>query len=142
MSKHNPFCCGYHCTSATEEVRVLPDSGGGNLILCNACFRYERNRRRDEIRQGRRSELPAWSDLERYDHTMTLHPRRTKYLTHMGAVEPIETPLLITDREHKPIRAFLFDMVDWFESHVKPKDWPDNVREAKKTMEAAKLEKG
>ncbi len=141
MPKHNPYCCGYHCTSETEEVRVVPHSGGGNLILCNACFRYELKCRRDEIGRGRRFELPAWSDLELYDHCMTLQPRHTKYLTHTGGVGAKRTPL-IKDREGNPIRAFLFDMVDWFECHVKPKDWPDKVREAKKTMEATKHEEG
>jgi hypothetical protein len=141
MLKHNPYCCGYHCTSETEEVRVLPYGGGDNVILCNACFRYELNYRRDEIRRGRQFELPAWSDLELYDHSMTLQPTRTKYLTHKRGVGAMSKPLIM-DREHEPIRAFLLDIVDWFECNVKPNDWPDRVREAKKSMETTKQEEG
>ena len=67
MPEHNPYCCGSHCSSETAEVRVLPYGEGSHLILCYACFRYEWNYRRDEIRYGRQFELPAWSDLEPYD---------------------------------------------------------------------------
>lgn len=35
-------CDGDRCTNPKGEVRVYPiGSGGGNLILCKACFAYE-----------------------------------------------------------------------------------------------------
>jgi hypothetical protein len=67
MPEHNPYCSGSHCTSETSEVRVLPYGGVSDRVLCFACFLYEVNYRRDEIRYGREFELPAWRDLELYD---------------------------------------------------------------------------
>ena len=45
MSK-NQNCDGAHCPDINEtyqpqEVRVYPIGGGGNLILCHACWAHE-----------------------------------------------------------------------------------------------------
>ncbi len=76
MPEHNPYCCGSHCTSETGEVRVLPYGGVSDVVLCFACFRYERNYRRDEMRYGRQFELPAWTDLELYDLSKLNNPHK------------------------------------------------------------------
>lgn len=45
----NPNCSGGHCHTERGEVRVYPLGGGGNLILCHACWAHE-NRYRHENR--------------------------------------------------------------------------------------------
>ena len=37
----NPNCSGGHCVHDHGEVRVYPLGGGGNLILCHACWAHE-----------------------------------------------------------------------------------------------------
>jgi hypothetical protein len=58
----NPNCSGNHCRSTTGEVRVYPLGGGGNLILCIACWAHE-NRYRFE--RGRETREPAnWPQVD------------------------------------------------------------------------------
>lgn len=64
----NNNCDGGHCISTQGQVRVLPIGGGGNLILCQACFNYEIAWRKDQIRSGRDFDTPSWDSLEVYDN--------------------------------------------------------------------------
>jgi hypothetical protein len=58
----NPNCCGSHCCSETGEVRIYPLGGGGNLILCLACWAHE-NRYR--LERGRETREPTnWPTVE------------------------------------------------------------------------------
>ena len=66
---HNNYCDGSRCQNPDGEVRVLPTGGGGNVILCRACFHHEINWRRDRNRDLSREaafELPEWESLEVY----------------------------------------------------------------------------
>lgn len=68
MSDINPNCDGSHCHSASE-VRVYPLGGGGNLILCHACFAHENKYRFNCGRHyGRPEEWPQvdWATAKRY----------------------------------------------------------------------------
>jgi hypothetical protein len=49
------MCDGSHCREATGEVRVYPLGGGGNLILCHACWAHE-NRYR--YNRGKETKAP------------------------------------------------------------------------------------
>jgi hypothetical protein len=51
---HNPNCCGSNCQAARGEVRVYPLGGGGNLILCFACWQHENRYRADRGRHYKR----------------------------------------------------------------------------------------
>ncbi len=69
----NPNCDGAHCYKEDGEVRKLPLGGGSNLILCENCFDYEINWRREENYECRNvnnppkfPNLPAWQDLGLY----------------------------------------------------------------------------
>jgi hypothetical protein len=53
---HNFNCSGSHCREPDGEVRVYPLGGGGNLILCFACFASENRFRYD---RGRETKDPA-----------------------------------------------------------------------------------
>jgi len=55
----NLSCDGGHCETAQWEVRLLPYGGGGNLILCRACY--------DSEMQYRGETEPKWEDLKVYD---------------------------------------------------------------------------
>ena len=71
MYPGNPNCDGNHCSSEQGQVRVLPYSGDGNLILCQACYHYEMAWRKDrnkELASWAAFKLPAWSNLKIYDH--------------------------------------------------------------------------
>lgn len=58
----NPNCDGQRCTTTTGEVRVYPLGGGGNLILCAACWAHE-NRYR--AARGRETGEPSnWPQME------------------------------------------------------------------------------
>lgn len=64
---HNNNCDGDHCQSATGEVRVLPYGGGGNLILCRACFDHEIAWRKERNREVHSPfNLPLWNSLSVY----------------------------------------------------------------------------
>lgn len=65
----NPNCDGGHCASATGEVRLLLTGGDSNAILCQRCFRYElefRRERNRELSPDCQFALPVWSELETY----------------------------------------------------------------------------
>lgn len=67
MKDHNPNCNGDHCISSHGEVRVLPYSADGNLILCHSCFNHEISWRKDENRRANRNfETPNWETLVVY----------------------------------------------------------------------------
>jgi hypothetical protein len=66
---HNPNCCGDHCHAETGEVRVYPLGGGGNLILCNACWINEnRYRHKRGVETGAPENWPQvnWATAEVY----------------------------------------------------------------------------
>lgn len=67
---HNPNCDGSHCSRPQGEVRLLPTGGGGNLIVCRACFEHEMRWRRDrnrELADDCKFDLPAWESLKVYE---------------------------------------------------------------------------
>ncbi len=68
MTIHNNMCDGDRCRSNVGEVRVLPTGGGGNLIVCRACFDHEIDFRRTRNKElGREAfEIPRWHDLQVY----------------------------------------------------------------------------
>ena len=59
-------CDGDHCTSSTGEVKLYPLPGGGNLILCHACWANE-----NKWRFNQKKDLPQhdWSVAELYSTT-------------------------------------------------------------------------
>ena len=66
---HNPYCDGSNCRTSGGEVRVYPLGGGGNLILCAACFNAENRYRRERGREtGEPSNWPevSWETAEHY----------------------------------------------------------------------------
>ena len=68
MKNQNPNCDGTRCTDPNSEVRVLPYGGGGNLIVCKACYEHEIKFRKERIAAGVQFELPTWKSLEVYSH--------------------------------------------------------------------------
>jgi hypothetical protein len=69
MTIHNPNCDGGNCRSDTGPVRVYPLGGGGNLILCSACWDQENRYRLDRGRETRAPEnwpTVAWDAAEVY----------------------------------------------------------------------------
>jgi len=62
---HNDNCDGSHCRFDVGEVRVYPLGGGGNLILCLACFAYE-NKFRYERHDSENFPQVAWATAKRY----------------------------------------------------------------------------
>lgn len=69
---HNPNCDGSHCHNEAGEVRALPYGGGGNLILCRACFDHEitfRHERNRELSEEAKFDLPPWQSLNVYGET-------------------------------------------------------------------------
>jgi hypothetical protein len=72
----NPNCDGLHCTSETGEVRTLPLDGGGNLIVCRACFEHEMTwRERQNRRWALQWALPTWDALATYPGAPTIAGR-------------------------------------------------------------------
>lgn len=66
----NPNCDNDKCISSKGQVRVLPIGGGGNAILCRACFNHEMNYRIErnlELDIDAAFDLPSWESLEVYD---------------------------------------------------------------------------
>lgn len=67
---HNPNCDGSHCRSEGGIVKVFPLGGGGNLILCSACWAHENNYR---LARGYETKNKAnwptvnWKDAETYE---------------------------------------------------------------------------
>jgi len=67
MRARNNNCDGDHCRVETGEVRVLPYGGGGNLILCRACYEHEIRWRKERNREVWSAfDLPAWESLRIY----------------------------------------------------------------------------
>ena len=65
----NNMCDSNRCRSNVGEVRVLPTGGGGNIIVCRACFDHEigfRRERNKELSRETAFPLPRWQDLEVY----------------------------------------------------------------------------
>lgn len=65
----NPNCDNDKCRSEESAVRILPYSGGGNLILCRACFDHEiayRRERNHQLTDDCKFLLPTWESLEIY----------------------------------------------------------------------------
>jgi len=69
MKVQNPNCDGGHCRVTTGQVRVYPLGAGGNLILCESCWKHE-NRYR--LGRGQETREPSnwpqvdWSCAEVY----------------------------------------------------------------------------
>lgn len=66
---NNPNCCGSgpHVIGA---VRVMPIGGGGNLILCSACWKRElrwREERNRELDEFAKFDLLPWKDAKLYE---------------------------------------------------------------------------
>lgn len=70
----NPDCSGAGPHSRNMTVRILHTGGGGNAILCRACFWREMSYRRQRIAEGVPFELPSWQSLTIYDPTGDLRP--------------------------------------------------------------------
>ena len=69
MNLVNWNCCGSGPHTG-GEVRVLPYSRDGNLILCYACYQRELNWRRmrnRELGADAQYRLPDWISLEIYN---------------------------------------------------------------------------
>lgn len=65
----NPNCDNDKCVNATGQVRVLPIGGGGNLIVCQACFNHEMNYRKEVNQKHKISnefDIVVWNDLKIY----------------------------------------------------------------------------
>lgn len=65
----NPNCDNDKCRSATGEVRVYPLGGGGNLILCRACWIHENSYRRSRVADGMEADAypqENWETAEVY----------------------------------------------------------------------------
>lgn len=67
MSSHNPDCDGsdYTC-KGPKEVRVLPGSGGSNLIVCRSCYEHEKNFRMRRLIDEEPADktFPKWESLK------------------------------------------------------------------------------
>jgi hypothetical protein len=70
IATKNPNCDNDKCRASLGEVRLLPTGGGGNAILCYACYehemRYRRSRNMDlAVREP--FDTPPWESLKVYD---------------------------------------------------------------------------
>lgn len=59
------FCDHSHHTE--EEVRILPYTDGGNLILCREHYDKEIVYRKERLKRGIHYELPKWDSLTVYE---------------------------------------------------------------------------
>lgn len=65
----NPNCGNDRCKLSTGQVRRVPTSDSGAIILCFSCYMYEmawriqENRRKDI---ACKYDIPLWADLEIY----------------------------------------------------------------------------
>ena len=69
MRLHNNYCDGSHCASDTGEVKLYPTGGGGNMILCHACWAHEnryRHIRGVEAKQPENWPQVDWAKAETY----------------------------------------------------------------------------
>jgi hypothetical protein len=66
----NSHCDYDNCTDATGQVRLLPTGGGGNAILCYACYCQEMTWRRERNKERTigavKFDIPNWTDLKIY----------------------------------------------------------------------------
>lgn len=68
----NQNCDGGVCLSSKGEVRVFPTGGGGNAILCKACYFHEiayRKDRNKDLDKDNQFALPAWDSLKVYENS-------------------------------------------------------------------------
>ncbi len=63
---NNPNCDGEKCICPGDEVRRLPISDQGAVIVCRRCYEYEIAYRRKLIAAGLDFDLPSWESLEVY----------------------------------------------------------------------------
>jgi hypothetical protein len=69
----NSYCDGGRCVAPDGEVRVLPLGAipdHGNMILCQACFMFEMQYRKERNRtlgKDCQFKIPAWEDLKVYE---------------------------------------------------------------------------
>jgi hypothetical protein len=68
VTSKNWNCDGAHCTDPQGQTRVYPLGGGGNLILCRACFAHENEYRRRRCVAAKAPLWPTvdWSDARPY----------------------------------------------------------------------------
>ena len=74
----NDNCDNNKCLYAGGKVRLLQGGGGGNLILCRACYQFEinyRNQRNRDLDADHQFLTPEWRTLEVYepDHSILWH---------------------------------------------------------------------
>lgn len=50
-----------------SEMRLLPYSADGNILVSRQSFEKEMRYRREEIKKGREFYLPAWESLKIYE---------------------------------------------------------------------------
>jgi hypothetical protein len=66
----NPNCDNDKCAHSYGEIRVLPYSNDGNLLLCKSCYYHEMKYRRErnkELGDSSKFKLPEWESLKVYD---------------------------------------------------------------------------
>jgi len=70
MSKNKNWNCdGSHCTEPNGIVKLYPLGGGGNMIYCQACFRYENQYRLERgLETGEPDNFPIinWNTAKEY----------------------------------------------------------------------------
>lgn len=75
-------CDNDKCTHPSGETRLYPLGGGGNLILCHACWDYENRYRRQRGKESGQPEnwpLKNWNSAEPYGcGPWTLEEERAK----------------------------------------------------------------
>ena len=65
----NPNCDGSRCREARGQTRLYPLGGGGNLILCHACWAHEnryRHLRAVETKNPDNWPQHDWAKAENY----------------------------------------------------------------------------
>ena len=63
---HHPLNACDHDHMTSEETRLLPIGGDGNVIVCRFHHSHEMAFRRSRIREGVEYDLPKWEDLAVY----------------------------------------------------------------------------
>lgn len=53
-----------------SELRLMPYSGGGNILVGRASYEREIQYRKEEIAKGRAFNLPTWDSLKIYGKTI------------------------------------------------------------------------
>lgn len=68
---HNPMCDSDQCQCDKGQVRSLPYSADGNILLCYHCYQHEvefRKERNKELEPSCQLSLPAWESLKIYGY--------------------------------------------------------------------------